>query len=537
MSSLPGPGPSPSALVTLDRVAARTPDGHTLFSDLSLAFGRERTGVVGRNGAGKTTLLRLIAGVADPGDGSVARAGRTGFLEQAVGPPGHATVADALGVSSGLSIVARVLAGEGSVDDLAEADWTLEDRMETALAEVGLTGFDLVRPLRSLSGGEQTRLRLAALLLDQPDMLVLDEPTNHLDRAGRTLVAGVLERWNGGAVVVSHDRDLLRRMDRIVDLSSLGAAIYGGGYDLYADRKAAERAAAERGLEIAERDAGRVAREGQRAVEKKARRDRAGRAFAARKSEPKILLGAMAERAENSGARDSRLAEQRAAAAEAAVTEARERVERIRTLAIPLPTTGLAVGRTVLAMSGAAWDAPDGRRVVGPVSLTLTGPERVAVVGPNGAGKTTLLRLMTGDLEPSVGRVERPARAALLDQQTALLRPDETVIEAYRRLNPEATPNAAQTALARFLFRNMAAQRVVGTLSGGERLRAGLACVMTGATPPQLLILDEPTNHLDLDSIAAVEAALAAWDGALVVVSHDADFLAAVGVGRTLELV
>ncbi len=522
--------------MTLDRVAARTPDGHTLFSDLSLAFGRERTGIVGRNGAGKTTLLRMIAGRADPGEGVVVREGRVGFLEQAVGPPGDAAVADALGASDGLAIIARVLAGDGSVDDLAEVDWTLEDRMATALAEVGLPALDPARRIELLSGGERTRLSLAALLLDQPDMLVLDEPTNHLDREGRAVVAGVLDRWKGGAVVVSHDRGLLRRMDRVVELSSLGAATYGGGYDLYADRKAAERAAAERGLEAAERDAGRVAREGQQAVEKKARRDKAGRAFAARKSEPKILLGAMAERAENSGARESRLAERRAAAAEAALAVARQRVERVRMLAIPLPTTGLAVGRTVLALNEASWDAPDGRRIVGPVSLTLTGPERVAITGPNGAGKTTLLRLITGDLEPTAGRVERPARSALLDQETALLRPDETLTEAYRRLNPEATPNAAQAALARFLFRNTAAQRRVRTLSGGERLRAGLACVMTGARPPQLLILDEPTNHLDLDSIAAVEAALVGWDGALVVVSHDADFLATVGVGRTLAL-
>jgi ATPase subunit of ABC transporter with duplicated ATPase domains len=365
-----------------------------------------------------------------------------------------------------------VLSGEGSVDELAEADWTLEDRITAVLDDVGLAGLTLDRPTATLSGGEQTRLRLAALLLGQPDLLVLDEPTNHLDREGRAIVAGVLERWKGGAVVVSHDRALLRRMDRIVELSSLGAATYGGNYDLYAERKAVQRAAAERGLDVAERDAGRVARESQKAVEKKARRDKAGRAFAAKKSEPKILLGAMAERAENSGARENRLAERRAAEAEAALAEARERIERIRALEIPLPTTGLAAGRTVLVLDEAAWDAPDGRRIVGPVSLKLTGPERVAVTGGNGAGKTTLLRLISGEFEPTAGRVERPARAAMLDQETALLRPDETLIEAYRRLNPEATPNDAHAALARFLFRNAAAQRVVGTLSGGERLRA-----------------------------------------------------------------
>ncbi len=523
--------------MTLDRVAARTPDGHTLFPDLSLAFGRERTGVVGRNGVGKTTLLRLIAGLSEPAEGTVARAGRIGWLEQRGDPGPEETVAGTLGVAAGLEVLARVLAGDGRADDLAEADWALEGRIAAALDDVGLGGLDLKRSTGSLSGGEQTRLRLAALLLVQPDLLVLDEPTNHLDREGRAIVADVVERWKGGAVVVSHDRGLLRRMDRIVELSSLGAAIYGGNHDLYAERKAAERAAAERGLDAAQRETGRVAREGQAALEKKARRDKAGRAFAARKSEPNILLGAMAERAENSGARENRLAERKAAEAAAALAEARERVERVRALTLPMPTTGLAAGRTVLVLDEVRWNAADGRRIVGPVSLKLAGPERVAVTGPNGAGKTTLLRLMSGDLEPSTGGVERPLPVALLDQETALLRPDETIIGAYRRLNPAATPNEAQAALARFLFRNTAARRVVGTLSGGERLRAGLACVMTGARPPQLLILDEPTNHLDLESIAAVEAALAAWDGALVVVSHDADFLAAIRIGRTVELV
>lgn len=536
--SLPSlvPSPSASALVTLDRVAARTPDGHTLFSDLNLAFGRERTGVVGRNGVGKTTLLRLVTGLAEPAEGAVARAGKIGWLEQRGEPKPDETVLDLLGVAPAMAVVQRVLAGEGEADDLASVDWTLESRIEAAMAGVGLPGLDPDRTAASLSGGEQTRVRLAALLLEGPDLLVLDEPTNHLDAEGRAAIADLLTRWKGGAVVVSHDRALLRRMDRIVELSGLGAAVYGGDYDLYAERKAAERAAAERDLDIAERSAARVARESQKAAEKKARRDKAGRAFAAKRSEPKILLGAMAERAENSGARETRLARLRADEAEADLMEARRKVERVRAVTIPMPTTGLALGKTVLALDEAAWRAPDGPLIVGPVSLRLTGSERVAVTGPNGAGKTTLLKLIAGGLRPTAGRVERRVAAALLDQETALLRSGETLVEAYRRLNPDATPNEAHAALARFLFRNTAAQRIVGTLSGGERLRAALACVMTGARPPQLLILDEPTNHLDLDSIAAVEAALTGYDGAVIVVSHDADFLDAIGIERTIEL-
>jgi ATPase subunit of ABC transporter with duplicated ATPase domains len=324
-------------------------------------------------------------------------------------------------------------------------------------------------------------------------------------------------------------------MDRIVELSSLGVEVFGGDYDLYAERKAEARQAAERTLTEAEKDAVRSGAEAHRRAEKRARRDAAGRRKASKGDMPKILLGARAERAENSGGRERLLAARQAQETQAALDSARARVERVRALSIPMPPTGLASGRTVLSLQDAQWTTPQGRRVLGPVSFTMTGPERVAVIGPNGAGKTTLLRLIVGDLEPSGGVIQRPVRAVLLDQDAAILKPEETLIEAWRRLNADGSENDAHAALAHFLFRNTAAHRQVGELSGGERLRAALACVMTGRTPTQLLVLDEPTNHLDLHSVAAMEAARAAYDGALVLVSHDADFLAAVGMGRILR--
>jgi ATPase subunit of ABC transporter with duplicated ATPase domains len=170
------------------------------------------------------------------------------------------------------------------------------------------------------------------------------------------------------------------------------------------------------------------------------------------------------------------------------------------------------------------------------VSFRMTGPERVALTGPNGAGKTTLIRLAVGDLQPTEGIVRRGVPAALLDQRAALLDDSETLLENFRRLNPAMDDNGAYAALARFVFRNITALKPVGSLSGGERLRAALACALMAARPPQLIVLDEPTNHLDLDSIAAVEAALAAYDGALIVASHDRDFLAAIGVEREIAI-
>jgi ATPase subunit of ABC transporter with duplicated ATPase domains len=525
-----------SFLITLDGLSDTTPDGRVLFENLTLSFGRERTGLVGRNGVGKTTLLRTILGEHEPAAGAVTVAGGVAVLRQQLAPPADATLADMLGVGAPLAALARIEAGAARDGDLDGADWTLPLRTEAALVEMGLGGIALDRLAATLSGGQLTRAALAALIVAEPDLILMDEPTNNLDADGRTAVADLLEGWRGGALVVSHDRALLRRMDRIVELTSLGANVYGGNYDLYAARKAEEAATAERELGRAAEAVAQVERGIQQTRERKARSDAKGKAERAKRDAPKMLLDARAERAENTGGRQSRLAERLRAEAEHTLADAQGRVERVRRLAFELPPSRLPDGKLVLAFDDVGFAWPDGAPVLAGVSLRMTGPARLAVTGPNGAGKTTLIRLATGELAPTTGRVRRGVEAVVLDQRASLLRDDETLLENFQRLNPSAGANAAYAALARFLFRNVQALKPSQVLSGGERLRAALACALMSARPPQLVILDEPTNHLDLDSIAAVEAALAAYDGALLVVSHDAAFLAAIGVEQQIEL-
>jgi ATPase subunit of ABC transporter with duplicated ATPase domains len=525
-----------SSFITLDGLTQSTPDGRVLFENLTLAFGREKTGLVGRNGVGKTTLLRLILGESAPAAGAVAVSGRIAILRQQLQPPPGARLADLLGVAEPLARLARIEAGEGGEGDLEAADWSLPQRVDGALAEMGLAGVLLDRPADTLSGGQATRAALAALLIAVPDVILMDEPTNNLDAEGRAAVVALLERWRGGALVVSHDRALLRRMDRLVELTSLGAVLYGGNYDLYAARKAEAEAAAQRGLDHAQQALARTERSIQLTSERKAKADAAGRRSRARNDMPKIMLNARAERAENTGERQTRIAERLRAEAGRDLADAEARIERIRRLAFDLPPSGLPDGKLALGFEDVGFAWPNGTTVLAEVSFSLAGPERLAVTGPNGAGKTTLIRLATGDLEPTAGRIRRGVLAALLDQRASMLRDDETLLQNFRRLNPAADDNAAHAALARFVFRNVTALKPAGTLSGGERLRAALACALMAARPPQLIILDEPTNHLDLDSIAAVEAALLAYDGALLVVSHDRDFLAAIGVERELVL-
>jgi ATPase subunit of ABC transporter with duplicated ATPase domains len=198
-------------------------------------------------------------------------------------------------------------------------------------------------------------------------------------------------------------------------------------------------------------------------------------------------------------------------------------------LTIALPPSGLPSAAHVLALERVTIDV--GERQLGPWTFELYGPKRMAVTGPNGAGKTTLLKVAAGLLVPTTGTVRRVEnRIVMLDQHLEVLHHDASILANFRRLNASLSEQDAYAACARFAFRNRDARQKVGTLSGGERLRAGLACTLAGARPPWLLILDEPTNHLDIESVELLEGALREFDGALMVVSHDPAFVEAVGV-------
>ncbi|MEQ1819030.1 MAG: ABC-F family ATP-binding cassette domain-containing protein [Terricaulis sp.] len=523
------------ATITLSNLSWATPDGRELFSDLDFTFGAERAGLVGRNGVGKTTLLKIIAGELAPRGGGVAINGRVAMLRQIVQVDARETIADLFGISDALNVLRRAALGEASADDLAVADWTLETRLADALARFSLDA-EADTALSALSGGQRTRAALAALVFAEPDFIILDEPTNNLDRNGRAAVIDLLAGWRTGAVVVSHDRELLETMDAIVEMTTLGVRRYGGNWSAYRERRALELVAAQHDLADAEKRVADVADTAQTVAERKARKDGVGKRKAARGDAPRILTGAMKRKAEETSGSMSRLAERQRDEAEADVVAARERIEVLQPFTVSLPSAELAAQKDVLKLEDVTVGYEIGRPVLNALSLSITGPERVAVIGPNGSGKTTLLSLITGAMPPWSGSVRVMTPYALLDQRVSLLDPALSIRDNFLRINPGANENACRAALARFMFRADAALQIVGTLSGGQTLRAGLACVLGGETLPPLLIMDEPTNHLDIDSIEAVEAGLRAYDGALLIVSHDEAFLTSVGVTRRLTL-
>jgi ATPase subunit of ABC transporter with duplicated ATPase domains len=521
------------------------PDGTAVLDGLDLALGPGRTGLIGVNGAGKSTLLRLIAGHLRPTRGAVQSDGVVAYLPQHISLHAGRAIDDVLGIAGVRAALAEVASGNVTGAALATIgdDWDIEERARATLDRLGLDHVGLDRTVGTLSGGEAVLLGLAALFLRRPDVLLLDEPTNNLDVARRQRLYDAVMAYRGVLVVVSHDRALLERMDRIADLRDGEVLIYGGNLRAYEDAVAIEQAAAERMVRAAEADVRRQRRELVEARIKLDRRQRTGRKMEAENRYPKILAQERKRQAQVSAGKLRDLHVDRVEGAETRLEEAKEALRRDDEIRIDLPDTHVPSRRIVLvcdavngAPSGAGTDRA-ARLWHRDIALTLRGPERVALLGPNGAGKTTLLRMIAGHLTPSRGSVRLGVDGVrYLPQRLDLLDEDRSVLHNAARFSPSATGNQLRRRLARFHLRGDRVELPAGTLSGGERFRALLAALLLAQPAPQLLMLDEPTNNLDIASVTRLGQALDAYRGALIVASHDLPFLQALGITRWLRI-
>ncbi|MGC0417647.1 ATPase subunit of ABC transporter with duplicated ATPase domains [Embleya sp. AB8] len=536
-----------SATIVVKDLAAGHGD-RVLFSGLDLVIAPgDVVGLVGVNGAGKSTLLKLLAGLGEPEAGTVQLSPPTasvGHLPQEPDRRPGETVRAFLARRTGVAAAQAALdtATEGLVEGRAGADdeysvaldrWLdlggadLEERAEEVAAEPGLA-VDLDREMTALSGGQAARAGLMSLLLSRYDVFLLDEPTNDLDLAGLDRLEKFVTGLRAGTVVISHDREFLARtVDRVVELDLAQQQIrsYGGGYDAYlTEREVARRHAREDFEEYADKRGD---------LEARARMQRGwmdkGTRNARRKStdNDKISRKTRAEASEKQASK-ARQTERMIERLDVVEEPRKEWELRMEIAAAP------RAGAVVATLNGAV--VQRGGFTLGPVTTQIDWADRVAITGANGAGKSTLLAALLGRAELTAGQGSLGSGVVVgeVDQARGLFLGDQPLLEAFCAVVPELLPADVRTLLAKFGLKAAHVLRPAATLSPGERTRAALALLQ--AEGVNLLVLDEPTNHLDLPAIEQLESALEAYEGTLLLVTHDRRMLEAVRVTRRLEV-
>jgi ATPase subunit of ABC transporter with duplicated ATPase domains len=530
-------------MLAIHDLTVRHPGGDYIFQQLQLSVSaHEKVALVGANGSGKSTLLKLITGEFHIDSGSItfADSGTTIYLvPQHFGQYDHLSVAALMGIQAKVDALRQILSGVGRLEDyhMLDEDWLIEDRAREALDSWDLTDVALQQPVSSLSGGQKTRVLLAATALHPVDLLLLDEPSNHLDQLGREKLYQLIENIHAAVLVVSHDRQLLQRINIIYELSPTGIKRYGGNYDFYSAQKEVELAAINARILDRQKTLTKVRTIARETMEQKQKMDVRGKRQKIKAGVPAIALNTLRNKAEQTGSKLKSVHTEKIAALQAELHQLQDKPS-INTIRFDLHVPKQQGAKILFQLKRGQLFFTAKSVWTQPIDFELMRGERVAIQGRNGSGKSSLLRVIYGELAVESTLLKKSDfQSVYLDQEYSVIDNSLTVYEQMQYFNEAAlAEHELKIRLNRFLFDHSSWDKPCRVLSGGEKMRLLLCGLMLRKLSPDVLLLDEPTNNLDLPNIELLTTVIADYTGTVVVVSHDLDFLAQIGIQRYVQL-
>lgn len=528
-------------MILLQNISFGFPGGNLLFNHINLTIpSQTKSALVGNNGMGKSTLLKIMAGEIQPLSGNTNIQGENFYVPQMFGNFNHCTIAECLKIDQKLDALHKITNGE--IDEkyfeILNDDWEIEERCQNALQYWGLENFELTKKLSELSGGQKTKVFLAGIQINQPDIIVLDEPTNHLDGEGRKLLYDLIDKTNAAVVMVSHDKALLNRVDTIFELSNQGISAYGGNFDFYTEQKEVEEEALYHDIHAKERALKKAKEKERETLERKQKLDARGKQKQEKSGVARIMMNTLRNNAEKNTSKLKSAHTEKIRGISGDLRDLRSSLKNFDQMKVHFNDSNLHSGKILIMAEEINFSYGKEDLWQEDLSLEIRSGDRICIKGSNGSGKTTLVQLLLGNIKPSVGNVRRAEYNAIyIDQEYSLIDQDSTIYEFVQTFNDSAMPESeVKTLLSRFLFGKDTWEKKGGVLSGGERLRLLLCGLSISNKAPDMMILDEPTNNLDLQNVEILTQSIKDYHGTLLVISHDEFFLQEIGIDREVVL-
>lgn len=517
------------------------PDREALFRHINLSLQKgEKAAMVGNNGSGKSTLIQIIAGYLLPAEGEIILPEKPYYVPQHLGQYDEYSVAQALGIEDKLKALHEILNGDASEQNLTllDDDWGIEERINSAFSTWRLEGLKLSQSMKTLSGGEKTKVFLSGMSINTSDIILLDEPSNHLDIESRNILYEFITRSKKTMLVVSHDRTLLNLLDIIFELSRNSIEVYGGNYDFYTEQKKIEKNALISELRSKEKSL-RKAKETERdTAERQQKLDARGKKKQEKAGTPTIMMKTLKNKAEKSTARLKDTHTEKIENISQEVGTLRKELFEKDKMKVGFENSSLHKKKILINAKYINFGYDDQLLWEEPLNFTITSGERIAIKGANGSGKTTLIKIILGEIRPKTGELYRAgSKVIYIDQYYSLINNDLSVYEQAEQFNDSSLQeHEIKIRLNRFLFTKTDWDKPCQALSGGERMRLMLCCLTIGSQSPDIIILDEPTNNLDIQNSEILTNAINEYQGTLIVVSHDTYFLKQINVEQSIIL-